>query len=336
MNAPTVAGSSQEYVGAVLGQDPQDYWRLGDTGGGFTALNQVDGEQAFYSQSISQAQPGPFPDAFSSTFNVNGTGSFVLPENLELVTGASESVSLWFKTTATGQVLAGGSADQIGAGTTSTTTSGFVPVLYVGADGRLQGQFYTGSAANTISTSTAVNDGHWHNAVLTAGADPAGGGGSQQEDLYLDGQLVAHTLAGQGATGVQANNTYFGAGFLGGSWPDIPAADQTAGKGTTAGPGREDRRVPDGPAERGPAHRPDRRARQHHQVRLRHRRVPGLGDRPQRERDLHRSRHPRERHLADHLPEPEAGAGAGRAVLDGVLQLLPRRHLRHPDAGCPQ
>ena len=81
MNAPTVAGSSQEYVGAVLGQDPQDYWRLGDTGGGFTALNQVDGEQAFYSQSISQAQPGSFPDAFSSTFNVNGTGSFVLPEN---------------------------------------------------------------------------------------------------------------------------------------------------------------------------------------------------------------------------------------------------------------
>jgi hypothetical protein len=272
MNAPTVAGSSQEYVGAVLGQDPQDYWRLGDTGGGFTALNQVDGEQAFYSQSISQAQPGPFPDAFSSTFNVNGTGSFVLPENLELDTGASESVGLWFKTTATGQVLAGASADQIGAGTTSTTTSGFVPVLYVGADGRLQGQFYTGSAANTISTSTAVNDGHWHNAVLTAGADPAGGGGSQQEDLYLDGQLVAHTLAGQGATGVQANNTYFGAGFLGGSWPDIPAADQTAGKGTTAGPGREDRRLPDGPAERGPAHRPDRRARQHHQVRLRHRR----------------------------------------------------------------
>jgi len=234
MNAPTVIGSSQEYVGAVLGQDPVDYWRLGDTGGGFTPLNQVDGEQAVYSQGISQANPSAFPDSFSSLFNTIGTGSLVRAENLQLDNGVSQSVSLWFKTTAAGQVLVGASSDQITPGAGSTTTAGFVPVLYVGADGRLQGQFYTGSTANTISTPTAVNDGHWHNAVLTAGGDPAGGGGSQQEDLYLDGQLMAHTQPGQGAENVQASNTYFGAGFLGGSWPQIPAADQVAGKGTTA------------------------------------------------------------------------------------------------------
>ncbi len=221
--APKVSGSSNDYVASVLGQDPADYWRLNDDNSQLVP-NQVNADQAFYSQGITHIQPSAFPDSFSSGFTAS-SDTFMLMQSVELDQGGNGTVSLWFKTTTTGGVLVGASTDTPNHTAGQTTTSGFVPVLYVGADGKLLGQFYTGSTANTIESAGAVDDGNWHNVVLAAGSN---------ETLYLDGKAIGSTASGEGAVSVQANNSYIGTGFLGGSWPDIPSADKVSGQGTVA------------------------------------------------------------------------------------------------------
>ena len=90
------------------------------------------------------------------------------------------------------------------------------PLLYVGTDGRLRGQFRTASIAPITSAGT-VNDNRWHHVVLSAM-------GSTQT-LYLDGVRVG-TLTGTIDHAALTFNQV-GAGYAGtpASWP---------GWGTTA------------------------------------------------------------------------------------------------------
>ena len=69
--APYDKGSSQVYVGSVLGQGPKDYWRLADTGTS-QAVNQINGGTATYS-TVTEGATGPFADATADSFN--GTSS---------------------------------------------------------------------------------------------------------------------------------------------------------------------------------------------------------------------------------------------------------------------
>ncbi|MET7395183.1 LamG-like jellyroll fold domain-containing protein [Dactylosporangium sp. NPDC005572] len=128
-----------------------------------------------------------------------------------------QSISLWFKTTATNGVLFSYQKDVVAPGATTTNTIN--PALYIDNTGKLRGSFWMGSTS-TIVTTAAVNNGQWHHAVL------AGNGGSQQ--LYLDGSLVG-TLAGT----IQMHNrgdenAYLGAGYLSNAWPGSTLTTPTA------------------------------------------------------------------------------------------------------------
>jgi RHS repeat-associated protein len=207
--APTVAGSSQVYVSAVLGQGPSDYWRLADTDT-TQAINQVDGGTATFSD-VTQGVAGPFSDSAGTSFN--GTSSYLqLPQGL-LDGGASQSVSMWFRTNGPGQVLLGYSQDPVTAG---STMNGFVPALYVGTGGDLHGEFWDGQE-NPVVSSSPVDDGKWHNVVLTTSSAPGNNGSG--ETMYLDGKL-AGTIAGGAAVPAAYPYGYVGAGFLGSPWPD--------------------------------------------------------------------------------------------------------------------
>src|SRR5262249_12323028 len=83
----------------------------------------------------------------------------------------------------------------------------YVPVLYVGTDGKLRGEFYMGSAS-PITSAAAVNDGAWHHVALVASANT--------QSLFLDGTLVG-TLAGT-INHLDMVNNYIGVGQTGG-WP---------------------------------------------------------------------------------------------------------------------
>ena len=173
VGAPADTGSSRGYAASVLGALPEDYWRLADTGTS-TAVNQIKAGTATYS-GVTQGVPGgPFADTTVDGFN--GSSSYLALPNA-LIGPGNQSVSLWFKTTATGGILLSSSADPVNDATTQNT---FTTNLYVGDDGYLQGEFDYNDVP--IASSAPVNDGQWHNVVLAAG--------TSSQSMYLDGKLV--------------------------------------------------------------------------------------------------------------------------------------------------
>jgi hypothetical protein len=119
------------------------------------------------------------------------------------------AVSIWFKTTASNQVLVSTGYTQITASSTagSSTTAGENPVLYIGADGRLLAEWWD-SHVNPLESANPVNDGLWHHATL------ASDGTSQT--LTLDGASQTQT----GTVDISADYFYIGAGYFGNGWPD--------------------------------------------------------------------------------------------------------------------
>ena len=206
VNAPTVSGTSQVYTAAVKGAQPVDYWRLGDTGT-TTAINQLNGGTASYDNVTQGVSGGPFADTTVDGFN--GTSSYLsLPGSL--ITPGDESVSLWFKTTGTDEVLLSSSVDSPANG---DTPNAFTPNLYVGQDGLLNGEFWIDDAP--MESSTPVNDGKWHNVVMTSDS-------SNDQYLYLDGVQVG-SITGEtigGGSGAGQDQVVVGAGFLGADWAD--------------------------------------------------------------------------------------------------------------------
>jgi YD repeat-containing protein len=151
---------------------------------------------------------GPFSDATVASFN--GTSSYLDVPNADENTTGPGSVGLWFKTTGSSEVLYSEQNKPLSAG----SAGGLDPVLYVGADGRLLGQFWINNIGSVARSAAAVNDGKWHYAVLAAGTN--------SQSLYLDGvlqQTVSGTLSGAAQPYVAA-----GAGYLGGSWPDTSSS----------------------------------------------------------------------------------------------------------------
>ena len=207
VNAPTVSGTSQVYTAAVKGGQPVDYWRLGDTGT-TTAVNQLHGGAATYSNVTQGVSGGPFADTTVDGFN--GTSSYLsMPSSL--ITAGNESVSLWFKTTGTDEVLLSSSVDSPANGDSSNA---FTPNLSVGQDGLLNGEFFYDDAP--MESTTAVNDGKWHNVVMTSDAD--------DQYLYLDGKQIA-SVTGEtisGGAGAGQDQVVVGTGFLGYLWADQP------------------------------------------------------------------------------------------------------------------
>lgn len=216
LGAPTVTGSSDTYRGAVLGDAPSEYFRLGEAAGAATAVDQVRGGDGTYG-AVTLGTAGPFSDQKAATFD-GSTSSLTLPGNSVPGSGA-ESTSMWFKTTTADGVLLGASKDPLSAGTTTTS---FTPVLYVGTSGKLHGEFYfSGGSTKPLASSAAVTDGKWHHVVLSTSAT--------SQSMYLDGTLVG-TQTGTAAMSGQTY-TYVGAGFNGGNWPDEAHTSSTSNTG---------------------------------------------------------------------------------------------------------
>jgi RHS repeat-associated protein len=207
LGTPSVAGSSQVYVGTVLSAAPANYYRLNEASG-TDAVSQIrDWEPGTYN-SVILGSDGPFADTTTAAFD-GATSALELPTNRLFPDSAGrQSLGMWFRTTTPGQVLF---SFQDGAMTDQPVQAS--QQLYVGTDGKLLGWFNNTSSFTPISTSASVTDGKWHYVVLSQGT------GSQS--MYLDGALVGTDT---GAPSPAAySHTFVGAGFLGGGWwPDQP------------------------------------------------------------------------------------------------------------------
>ncbi|HXC83156.1 MAG TPA: DNRLRE domain-containing protein, partial [Trebonia sp.] len=200
-------GSGSHYLSSVLDADPRVYYQLGEASGATSAADEVAANLGttvgtYHNVTLGTAA-GPLAGPSETAAAFNGTSSYVsLPNNL-LTDDTDVSVGLWFKAASGAHgVLFGYASGTISSG----TTGAHVPALYIGTNGDLYGEFWTGTAS-PIATTSAVTDGKWHYAVLTAS--------SSSQTLYLDGAKV-NSLSGQVNQLNMAQDTV-GAGYWG-SW----------------------------------------------------------------------------------------------------------------------
>ena len=209
-------GTGSHYWSSVLNADPRVYYQLGEASG-TTAADEVDANLGttvgtYHNVTLGTAA-GPLAGPSETAASFNGTSSYVsLPNNL-LTDDTDVSVGLWFKAASGAHgVLFGYASGTVSSG----TTGAHVPALYIGTNGDLYGEFWTGTGS-PIATTSAVTDGKWHYAVLTAS--------SSSQTLYLDGTKVG-TLSGQINQLNMAQDTV-GAGYWGG-WLNAGSATATS------------------------------------------------------------------------------------------------------------
>ncbi|GAA1283915.1 LamG-like jellyroll fold domain-containing protein [Saccharothrix xinjiangensis] len=198
--------TGSHYRTSVLDSRPESYWRLGEPDG-TAAASQVAvnlGEDAGAYRNVTLGTAGVNTTDTAASFN-GTTSSVDLPKGA-LKKNRDGAVELWFKSSVTGSggPLLGYQDKALG----SSPTAG-APVLYVGTDGRLRGQFATG-AASPITSAALVNDGRWHHVVLSAS------GGAQA--LYLDGAKVGE-LTGRAVDHEGLTFNQVGAAHATGTWP---------------------------------------------------------------------------------------------------------------------
>jgi hypothetical protein len=142
------------------------------------------------------------PGRVGQAFSFDGVDDYVdLPPDL-IWSRTILTIEGWFETTTRGVLFGYQNAPPVGS------PSAWVPIFYVGFDGRLYGEVWDG-AVHPIASSSPVNDGRWHHVALVA----QGTG----QSLYLDGALVG-TLAGQ-VNHVNMRYNRIGLGHVASNWP---------------------------------------------------------------------------------------------------------------------
>ncbi|MBR7836441.1 hypothetical protein KDL01_24400 [Actinospica durhamensis] len=206
------------YRQAVLDSGAYQFWPMSDTAGGNTvgtslvAANIGAGVAAYQSlspDSSTTSPVGPMTAIGSGETGAafNGTDSYMTLPSGMVLNSTYISAGLWFKTTKSGPLLC-----EQNIAITGTSTQQACP-LYIGTDGKLRAEWYIGST-NPITTSSAVNDGTWHFALLS--------GEGTSQTLYLDGAPVG-TLSGT-INNLAMQYEYVGAGYNGANWPATPSA----------------------------------------------------------------------------------------------------------------
>jgi Concanavalin A-like lectin/glucanases superfamily len=132
-------------------------------------------------------------------------------------TAVGASISVWFNTTTPDGVLVSYDGSPPSA---ATVSSDYEPVLYVGTDGKLQADMWP---AGHLSSTAQVDDGLWHHAVLTDNGTT--------ETLTLDGVTQGTSAGTPNFSWATPGYLDFGAGYLGGSWPDEPDYSTTSDTG---------------------------------------------------------------------------------------------------------
>jgi RHS repeat-associated protein len=180
-------------------------WRLGESSGTTASDASGAGQHATYTATVAYGQAGgPTGDTAANTsINPSATGAVGIP--VATTIGTTKTFSLWFKTSSSGVLLSKNN------GPFNGTSPYHNPILYVGLDGRLWAENWSGPS-NQIRTSDTVNDGDWHHTVLVSD------GSAQTQTLYLDGSRVGQIAGVTVDDSWGPTYAYIGTGFVGG-WP---------------------------------------------------------------------------------------------------------------------
>jgi PKD repeat protein len=176
-NAVTVSDApTPAYLAAVRADNPSNLWRLGDTGP--TYVDSVGGD-AGTSASATFGQTGAVPGD-TAVRATGGTAPKLYPSYPD-VHPDEVTIEGWFSTSSTsgGRIIGFGNLQ---SGTSAAATNDLV--LYVDSGNRLAFANAPAAAAavRSVRSARTVNDGQWHHAAVTAGADGI--------SLFLDGRRV--------------------------------------------------------------------------------------------------------------------------------------------------
>ncbi|GAA3228162.1 hypothetical protein GCM10020216_044340 [Nonomuraea helvata] len=167
------------YRTSVVDAAPAMYYRLHQSATNETQLfvGQDDAQAVNLAYGAAGAPAGTTDG--SATFN--GTSSYLrMPYSITDDTTYA-AVGMWFKTTK-GGVLYGAQMNTL-EDSRGPLPWGFLPMLYVGTDGKLHGQMADDGSCGSMASTAAVNDGTWHHVVLTSSGT--------WQSLYVDGSIVA-------------------------------------------------------------------------------------------------------------------------------------------------
>ncbi|GAA1283137.1 LamG-like jellyroll fold domain-containing protein [Saccharothrix xinjiangensis] len=173
-------GNGSHYRSVVLDARPDSYWRLGEAEGedagsqigvklGKDKARFVDLDESHHGKA------GALTGSDDRAVELNGSSYLELPAQA-LSRHRDLAVELWFRTSSAGPLV--GYQDKALGEEPGTGA----PLLYVGSDGKLRGQFRTTGAVDPITSTGAVNDDQWHHVVLS--------GSLATQTLYLDGAVV--------------------------------------------------------------------------------------------------------------------------------------------------
>ncbi len=183
------------YRSGVMDSNAEAYWRLGDDKGATAAGSEIAnnlGKDAGVVQNVTLGEPGALAGTDNTAALFNGTTSTVELPKGALKRSRDSAVEVWFKVS---QSQTGGPLLGYQDKALDTAPTVGAPLLYVGTDGRVHGQFRT----STISPISArgdgqviangdVRDNRWHHVVLSVSGT--------KQTLFLDGK-VAGTLTGE-------------------------------------------------------------------------------------------------------------------------------------------
>jgi hypothetical protein len=209
--AYTLSGTtlSAEAAGAAV-KGPSNDWPLTDgsdlaqSDTTTTAVDTITGSTAAFSPS---GATWDGDDYFNTDVNLIGTGYLTPPAATVPDTDTTPSISVWFKTTTAGGILV--SLEKQAVSAAGTVTGDYDPVMYIGTDGKLNADWWP---AGQFTSAKPVDDGLWHHAVLTVS--------NGTQTLELDGQLQETASGSPTLTFANPTNLTFGAGYIGGLWPD--------------------------------------------------------------------------------------------------------------------
>jgi YD repeat-containing protein len=201
------------YRSGVLDSDPDSYWRFGEKAGAAAAGSEIGnnlGKDAGVLRNVALEQPGALPGTDNTSALFNGTTSVAeLPKGI-VKRSRDTAVELWFKMTLTqtGGPLVGYQDKAV-----DSTPTVAVPLLYVGSDGHVRGQFKTtATTPKPIDGGRDVRDNKWHHVALSVTADV--------QSLYVDGAKVGSKPATDGVLD-QSLLTF---NQVGAGWAPTPAS----------------------------------------------------------------------------------------------------------------
>ncbi|WP_306464466.1 LamG-like jellyroll fold domain-containing protein, partial [Tersicoccus solisilvae] len=175
LSSTVPAAPADAYGARVFKDNPDLYWRLGETGGTTAADSGPNGVPGTYSGSgLTFGQQGAVTGTTNTAVGFDGANG-ELGSTASVNNPTVYSLETWFKTDTT----VGGKL--IGFGSSPNGNSGsYDRHVYMQDDGRLVFGTWTGQT-NTITTPDPLNDNRWHHVVATQGSDGM--------KLYIDGQL---------------------------------------------------------------------------------------------------------------------------------------------------